>query len=70
MTQTQLPVVRYELAVCDYDSVWKVNSGDAMSTNTGVGKSKRNLDSLLPSLRACSEQSDMGGAATKDASRY
>ena len=69
MTQIHLPVVRYELAVCDYDSVLKVNLGDAVSTNTGVGKSKRNLDSLLPSLRA-SEQSDMGGAATKDASRY
>lgn len=63
------PVIfkRHELAVWDYDSVWKVNAVDPIATNTSVRESKQKLASLLSSLNTAKQKGEQG-ATTKEAS--
>lgn len=63
------PVVlkRFELAVWDYDSVWKVNSSESIATNTGIRESKQKLANLLGSLNTAKRRNEKA-ATTKDAS--
>ena len=58
---------RHELAVWDYDSVWKVNAVDPIATNTSVRESKQKLASLLSSLNTAKRKGEQG-ATTKEAS--
>jgi hypothetical protein len=58
---------RFEIAVWDCDSVWKVNSMESTAPNTGVRESKQKLANLLASLNTAKGRNKQT-ANTNDAS--